>query len=246
MAGRVGKAKDQKRARRSFFSGAVDNVRTANAVWNMAMDPKVGATIGGNMLNSGIGYAMVDKRDGLDDEMRGRAKFAQAAYVPWKDRPDNINGAWYNIGKSNDEVAVYTDEKGNHHVASRGTVPGTSDFSDDAAIVASGFDKNHSRVQDVLGTIKDLHGDPTNTTLYGHSLGGSIASLASGETGIQSYNFNTGSSPLRGFDNANSHHFLIRGDPISNSALGNVDPSRMTLINRPNSSLDPHTINQFA
>lgn len=188
--------------------------------------------------------AAVDE-GGITDDLRSKARFAQSAYLPWDSRDHEVNGATYRPELSNDEVAVYTDGDGKHHISVRGTVPGGSDFSDDAAILSGGFDVGHSRVQDILGLVNELNDDTGNMTLYGHSLGGSIATLASKATGIKSHNFNTGSSPFRSFDDPNAHHYFIRGDPVSNTALGNIDADRYTMFNAAKPELSSHTIDQF-
>lgn len=235
----------QRRPTRSFWRGLQDNMRTGYSMYKAFTSPVASARLAFNVANGMYNYGNADVSNEISDEIRAHARYANSAYVPWGERADELNDSTYRKELSNDEISVYTGKNGQHHISVRGTIPGGSDFSDDAAILSGGFDQGHSRVRDVLELIDELGADPQNSTLYGHSLGGSIATLASKATGIKSHNFNTGSSPFRSFDDENAHHYLVTGDPVSNTALGNIDSSRYTLFSRPKPDMNAHAIEQF-
>jgi len=234
----------QKPKKRGWWSRFKDGVRTLNGYREMASDPFLSEKLMWGGANYAWGNYNTKRQATIPDEVRSKSRYAQSSYLKPESRPAMIGDAIYDSSLSDEQTAVYR-EGDRFHLGLRGTVLGADDLVSDMSIVNGTFDKNHSRVRETLDLLKAIGATPDNTTMYGHSLGGAIATEASAVTGIRSENFNTGVSPTRFSSNKYAHHHLIGGDYLSNSAIGNIPKEHMTVYEPRNPSKNAHTIDQF-
>lgn len=220
---------------RNFARGAM---HLANPVNRLRMAANIGRT----------GYRMVTTKrtSKVPDNVRQHARFAEASYTPGHQRPKEIHGAVLNTELSSPTLAVYTHPETNkHHVSIRGTDPThVADLVDDIGIMHRNPRNKGYRMREIDHTIRQLGSNPDNITLYGHSLGGALADAASSQYGIQSHNFNAGTSPVERAHSDLSHNYLIAGDPISMFGLGQMEKGSYTLYNKQNSG-SRHSLDQF-
>ena len=231
--------------KRSMWSKFKDGIMTIHGMHKTARDPYLAYRGLRAAFNYARGRATTSRLDTIPEDVRARSRYAQSSYVPVDKRAARLGNAVYLPGKSTDTVAVYRDGS-RYHVGIRGTTDGEDVISDINVAGSDGIQSNHSRVREVRDLLKDLGGNRDNTTLYGHSLGGSIATRVSGDTGVPSENFNTGASPFGAQGNKYSRHHLIDGDPISNASIGSLPADQVTVYGRSNKKRNPHTIDQFA
>lgn len=231
--------------KRGWWARFRDGMRTLNGYRDMASDPYLQEKLLWRGAKYAVGSYRTKREAEIPDEVRGQSRYARVSYLPETTRPATIGDAVYEPALSSKKTAVYR-EGDRYHVGLRGTVLGAEDLISDMGIVNGSFDKNHTRVRETLDLLKTIGATPENTTMYGHSLGGAIATAASAETGIRSVNFNTGASPVRFSSNRHAHHHLIDGDFLSNSAIGNVPGGQVTVYTPRNPNKTAHTIDQFA
>lgn len=229
--------------RRGFWSGVSDNFLTLLGARSTLSDPFLRHKLMYGAGSYAWGRMTSDVKDEIEKAVRHNARYAHAGYLPTDRRPMRIGDSVYDKDNSSDTIAVYR-EGDKFHVGLRGTKNGT-DVITDINVAGSGIPYDHSRVREVDDLLDRLNADPDNSTLYGHSLGGSIATRISQRRQIPSHNFNTGSTPLGAQTSPYSHHYVIDGDPISNSMIGNVPSSNIKLYGRSRPDRNAHTIDQF-
>lgn len=233
----------KKQKKRGFWDRLKDGVLTIHGARNTVSDPFIGYKalrgVGGYVW----GRTTTNRNNDIPLEVRNQARYAQASYLAPDQRAKRIDNAVYMGDLSSDTLAVYND-KGRYHIGIRGTANREDVISDINVAGTSGIGSEHSRVREVRGLLNRIKGTPSNTTLYGHSLGGSIATRVSDDTHIRSENFNTGSTFLNTQGNKYARHHLIDGDPISNSAIGNL-PSDQVRVYRRDKKHNAHTLDQF-
>lgn len=165
-----------------------------------------------------------------EEHIQTHAKIAKEAYVPHNARNRNIDGYVYQKDKSHDKRAVYHHPEKNHSiVGQRGTVlSDADDLADDANILLGrSLRDNNDRFKQEDKFINEHKKDGKKVTITGHSLGGTYSKELGYKHGLESHNFNSGSSihPNQVVKNAihalnpNTHTYAVNSDIISTNDL---------------------------
>lgn len=199
----------------------------------------------------------------VPSEVKGLAYYAQQAYEPHRERQLRVGNYVYMAAESSPTVALYLGARPPTTPGGGGAPPsrraliairGTTnarDFIDDIAVATSKLSPNSDRVREVLSIVSRL--PPTYNTLLltGHSLGGTVASVAGnileaqGGRQIGIVSFNIGSSPVASPDCKRCIHHIIAGDLVSTAALANTDGAKVVLYDVQKPNLNPHALAQF-
>lgn len=140
------------------------------------------------------------------------ANLSNEAYKKVDERK-NFEEWEYQKDLSDEESAVYRNEKGEQILAVRGTTNLKDSISD--IHIIRGTMKDSKRFNKELSKAKELKG---LIAVTGHSLGGAISNYISSELGIPSITFNAGYiSDKDNLDFTKSKNYKISNDPVSTS-----------------------------
>lgn len=227
-----------------LISRGFDAFNTARQVSQALLNPRLGPDLIVKLARTAYRYNTIKRQSVVPPGIRLIAQVAAAAYAGEDQRPLEIGGAQYMDDHSTSEICVYKNET-QWIVGVRGTVLGVADLADDLAIAAGGLSADSSRVRDLVGVVKRLGGG-SSILMTGHSLAGAICTLASKQTGHPSINFNIGTGLVgEGAANGLAQQHIIRGDVISNTALGGIRGADVRLYDIQKKDLPAHTIRQF-
>lgn len=240
------KRHNQQLAGAGLISRGIDGIRSTRQFISAILSPTLGPQLISNLARAAYRYNTIRRQATVPPNIRQIATICAAAYVAQGQRPSQLLGAEYKKDFSSDEIAVYV--MGDQWlIAVRGTVTSAYDMMDDLAIAAGGLSADSTRVKDLLKVIQKVkQAGAGQIILTGHSLGAAVTTIATGITGIDSVNFNIGSSPLGigNISNRAQQHIII-SDPISNTALGNMKGAQVQLYDVQKKNLSAHTIQQF-
>lgn len=237
---------NDKLAGAGLISRGIDGIRNTRQFISAILSPTVGPQLISNLARAAYRYNTIRRQATVPPNIQQIATICSAAYIARGQRPSQLLGAEYNKELSSDEIAVYVMDD-QWIIAVRGTVTSAFDMVDDLAIAAGGLSADSTRVNDLLKVIQKVkQAGARQIVLTGHSLAGAVCSIVTNITGIDSINFNIGSSPL-GIGNISNRaqQHIISGDPISNTALGNMRGAQVVLYNIQKKHLNAHTIEQF-
>ena len=214
------------------------------AVTNFLLNPFTRAKTAYNLTKLAWKYNTVKREKTVPNDIKIIAQFAEIAYS--SSRPDELHGLKLDQELSTRETAIYANDQV-LIISFRGTNNKSDIFTSDLQIALSTLDKNSSRVESSLKLTREVVKKyPGHSYLLtGHSLGGSICDIISSITGIPAHTFNLGSSVNTTSECKLCTHHVIAGDPISNSAIGNLRGAKIIVYNKQNKKLNAHTIRQF-